>query len=60
MSLQFQRGTQVLKLQLFKLLCVVPSSEAYSEPNQTSEMDLLLKTVNSFHKKIHLRYLGPQ
>ena len=43
--LQFQRGIQALKLQLFKLLCVSPSSEAYSEPNQNLTYQSFLKSI---------------
>ena len=58
--LVFQRGFEVLKLQYFKLLCVLSLSEPYSEPTQTFEIEPLLKAVNSFHKKIHLRYWGSE
>ena len=39
---------------------MLPLSEAYLEPSQTSQMEFSLKAVNSFHKKIHLRYLGSE
>ena len=40
----FQRGFEVLKLQYFKPLCVLPMPEANSEPNQTSEMELFAES----------------
>ena len=36
----FQRDFEILKLQYINLLCVLPLSEAYSEPSQTCEMEL--------------------
>ena len=39
-----ERLVQVLKLQYFKLLRVLPMPEANSEPNQTSEMELFAES----------------
>ena len=47
----FQGGFGVLKLQYFKLLCVLPLSETYSEPTQTSEMELSLESLYFFSEK---------
>ena len=41
----FQGDFKVLKLQCFKLLCGLPLSEAYSEPSQTSKMQLFDENV---------------
>ena len=50
----FQRDFKVLKLQYFKLLCVLSLSE---DLIKLLRWRFLLKAVNSFHKKVHLRYL---
>ena len=42
MFLDFE-GFEVLKLQYFKFLCLLPLSEVYSEPTQTSEKELFVK-----------------
>ena len=49
----FQRGSEVLKLQFFKLLSMLTSPEVFSEPTQISEM----KTISYFCKKIYLTFL---
>ena len=47
----FQGGFEVLKLQYFKFLCVLPLSEAYSESSKTSEMDLFVESHGLFLQK---------
>ena len=36
----FQGDFEILKLPCFKLLCVLPLSDTYKEPTQTSEFEL--------------------
>ena len=47
----FEGGFEVLKLQCFKLLRVLPLSEAYSEPSKTFEIELFGKSRELFLQK---------
>ena len=47
----------MITLEHFSFLCLFLLSEIYSELSETSWMEFLLKVVNYFRKKIHLRSL---
>ena len=47
----------MITLEHFSFLCLFLLSEIYSELSETSWMEFLLKVVNYFRKKIHLRFL---
>ena len=47
----FQESFQVFKLQCFKFQCMLPLSEAYPEPTQTSKMELFAESRLHFLQK---------
>ena len=47
----FQGVFEVLKLQYFKFLRVLPLSELYSEPSQTSQMEFYTENRILFSQK---------
>ena len=56
----FQGDFKVLKLQYFKLLCVLLLPDTIQNPIRYLRRSFLLEAINSFHEKIHLKHLGSE